>query len=203
MIKTSLNKIFGTVNYKWLRSLQKFTARPITFSRLTGHITGYKTKTGIKCLPETQITAFFFPSNRATLSDCVSCCTPVAVPEKSHSYTNKKCIFLCYLHFCLVTNLSIYFFFFLQGTEKMLYLISGRPTDLNLLDLSQYWVLTKSKYSAALHMSCLLSWEENGKLLFPAFWKKTNNRKKKNFHIPCLESISLSSYILKLQLPLF
>lgn len=108
---------------------------------------------------------------------CVSCCTPVAVPEKSHSYTNKKCIFLCYLHFCLLTNLSIYFFFFLQGTQKMLYLISGRPTDLNLLDLSQYWVLTKSKYSAALHMSCLLSWEENGKLLFPAFWKKRNYSK--------------------------
>lgn len=64
-----------------------------------------------KCLSETQIMAFLFSLNHAVLNDCVCCCTSVTVPEMSQPYTNKNCIFLCYLYFFLLTSFSIYFSF--------------------------------------------------------------------------------------------
>lgn len=94
----------------------------------------------------------------------------------------KSAVFFA-MYICLFSQvLASLFSLFLQGTEKMLCFLSGRPIDLKLLDLSQCWVLTKSKYSTALHISCLLSWEENGKWLFPAFWKKKITAKTMNFH---------------------
>lgn len=115
------------------------------------------------------------------LNDHLCCCIHVPVPEKSHPYTNKKCVF------------SLLFTFFSQF--KALIIFARERKDNNLAVFSQCWVLTKSKYSPTFCRQCLLSWEENGKLFFTAFWKK-KIEKNMNFHILCLESTSLSSYIL-------
>lgn len=97
------------------------------------------------------------------LNDHLCCCIHVPVPEKSHPYTNKKCVF------------SLLFTFFSQF--KALIIFARERKDNNLADFSQCWVLTKSKYSPTFCRQCLLSWEENGKLFFTAFWKKKMEKK--------------------------
>lgn len=114
----------------------------------------------------------------------------MTVCAAAHLWQSRRCLSPTLIK--TVFFFAIYIFLFSQVLASiflfLLCLISGRPIDLKLLDLSQCWVLTKSKYSAALHMSCLLSWEENGKLLFPASWKRRNYSKKYEFS-KTLESI--------------
>lgn len=150
--------------------------------------------------------AFFCPLNCTILSDCVCCCTPVTVPD----YTNRQTPILIKSVFFF----AIYIFLFSQVLASIFSFFPGDRKDVgfNLWQTNRcevaWFVSVLGTYQVKI-LGCIAyvvsvvmrrEWE----IVVPCFLKEIiAKKKKKNFHKPCLESIRLSSYILKLQLPLF
>jgi len=132
-----------------------------------------------------------FPLNSATLM-----CAALYLSQSHRSYIPTLLKSVAFFAVCIFLFSQFRPSITFAGREKILGLISGRLRDNELAWFFSGWILTKSKYSPTFCRQCLLSWEENGKLLFTALWKKEIIAKKMKFHIPYLESNSLCSHIL-------